>query len=164
MVIKRVPATHPDALRLVDDVQAEYVARYGGPDETPLEVACFEPPDGSFFVGYLDGTPVATGAWRVRPVPDGVAGSRAAEVKRMYVAPTARRRGLARRMLAHLEQTAAAGGAEVMVLETGLRQPEAISLYTSAGYTQVPDFGYYRGSPLVRCFARVLDSGRRAGG
>jgi predicted N-acetyltransferase YhbS len=99
---------------------------------------------------------VVTGAWRRRTDVE-VAGTReTAEVKRMYVAPRARRSGLARAMLAHLEDTARAAGAEVMVLETGIRQPEAIRLYESAGYTPVPGFGFYKDAPLSRCLARSL--------
>ena len=100
--------------------------------------------------------PVATGAWRRRTdvVVDG--SSATAEVKRMYVAAAGRRRGLARAMLAHLEDTARLAGAEVMVLETGIRQPEAIALYESSGYVPVPGFGFYRDSPISRCFARSL--------
>jgi GNAT superfamily N-acetyltransferase len=157
--IDRVAITHPDAAPLVEAVQQEYVARYGGRDETPLEPAYFDPPQGAFFVGYLDDRPVATGAWRRRH--DVIVGGshETAEVKRMYVAPEARGRGLARAMLAHLESTAREAGAEVMVLETGLAQPEAIALYESSGYTLIPGFGFYRDAPLSRCFARRLSSG-----
>jgi GNAT superfamily N-acetyltransferase len=154
--VERVSITHPDAALLVEEVQEEYVRRYGGRDETPIDPAYFEKPMGAFFVGYLDGVPVATGAWRRRTDVVVAGTTRTAEVKRMYVAPDARRTGLARAMLAHLEQTARAGGAEVMVLETGLRQPEAITLYESAGYLPVPGFGFYRDSPVSRCFARPL--------
>ncbi len=52
--IEQVPITHPDALRLIDEVQAEYRVRYGGPDRTPLEPAYFEPPAGAFYVGFRD--------------------------------------------------------------------------------------------------------------
>ena len=151
-----LPITHPDAAGLVDAVQQEYVARYGSRDETPLEPAYFEPPDGAFFVGYLDGRPVASGAWRRRRdvTVDGTDAT--AEIKRMYVAPEARRRGLARVMLVHLEDTARASGAEAIVLETGLAQPEAIALYESSGYTPIPGFGFYRDALLNRCFARRL--------
>lgn len=154
--VVRVPITHPDAALLVEEVQQEYVVRYGGRDETPLEPGYFDPPNGAFFVGYLDDRPVATGAWRRRRdvVVDGFDDS--AEIKRMYVVPDARGRGLARAMLAHLEQTARAAGADVMVLETGLAQPEAIALYESSGYVLVPEFGHYKDSPLARCFARRL--------
>jgi GNAT superfamily N-acetyltransferase len=157
-VIVRVPWLHPDAQRLVAEVQQEYVARYGGPDETPLDPAYFEPPAGHFFVATVAGDPAATGALRFRDDVE-VWGTRAvAEVKRMYVVPWARGRGLARLMLARLEQTAREGGAEVVVLETGIRQPEALALYASAGYEPIPKFGFYRDSDLSRCLARRLPS------
>jgi ribosomal protein S18 acetylase RimI-like enzyme len=153
--IRRVRYGHPDAMRLIDEVQAEYVVRYGSTDDTPLDRLMFEPPAGSFFVGYLDGRPVATGAWRrSQVVAFGTAAT--AEIKRMYVVPRARARGLAHRMLAHLERSAREAGAEAVVLETGMRQPEAIALYESSGYTPVPAFGYYRDEPLSRCFGKRL--------
>ena len=156
--IERVAITHPDAVLLVEAVQEEYVARYGGRDESPINPAHFEDPHGQFFVGYLAGVPVATGAWR-RSAVEALGASVTAEIKRMYVVPAAQRRGHARRMLAHLESTAAAAGIEGLVLETGLKQPEAIELYTSAGYEPVPAFGYYAGAPLSRTFGRRLRSG-----
>jgi GNAT superfamily N-acetyltransferase len=152
--------TDPDAARLVEEVQAEYVVRYGSRDETPLEPGYFDPPAGAFFVGYLDGVPVATGAWRRRGDVDALGSSLTAEIKRMYVAPGARGRGLARIMLAHLERTARDVGAEVMILETGLAQPEAIALYESSGYLPIAGFGYYKDAPLSRCMARSLAWGR----
>lgn len=158
--IEQVGYGHPDVLRLVEEVQAVYVERYGGPDETPLDPLMFEPPAGSFFVGHLHGEAVATGAWRrttAATVPGLGADDPVAEVKRMYVAPSAQRRGLARRMLAHLEDTAAASGIRALVLETGIAQPEAIALYESSGYVPIAGFGHYRDSPLSRCFAKVLD-------
>lgn len=146
--------TDPDAARLVEEVQLEYVARYGSRDETPLEPGYFEPPAGAFFVGYLDGVPVATGAWRRRTDVDALGSTATAEIKRMYVATAGRGLGLARAMLAHLESTAAAAGTEVMILETGLAQPEAIALYESSGYTPIAGFGFYKDAKLARCFAR----------
>ncbi len=158
----RVGYGHPDATRLVEEVQQEYVARYGGPDVSPLDPLMFEPPTGSFFVGYRDtpdgsgGDAVATGAWRRVDLP--VLGvTRTAEVKRMYVAPRAQRAGHARTILAALEADAAAYGAQALVLETGVRQPEAIALYRSAGYVAVPDFGHYAGDALSRCYGKLLD-------
>ena len=153
--IQRVPITHPDALLLVEAVQEEYVARYGGRDDSPIDPADFEDPLGQFFVGYLDGVPVATGAWR-RSSVRALGAEVTAEVKRMYVVPAAQRRGIARRMLRHLEATAAEVGYEALVLETGMKQPEAITLYLSAGYEPIPGFGYYCGSDLSRCFGRLL--------
>ena len=74
----------------------------------------------------------------------------------MYVVPRLRGAGLARRMLAHLEASAAEAGFEALVLETGTRQPEAIGLYESSGYVPVPGFGYYRDEPLSRCYGKPL--------
>ncbi len=153
--IERVAITHPDAMLLVEAVQEEYVARYGGRDESPIDPTDFEDPNGQFFVGYLDDVPVATGAWR-RSTVEALGTSRTAEIKRMYVVPAAQRRGHARRMLAHLEATAAATGIQALVLETGIVQPEAIALYLSSGYEPVPGFGYYRGSELSRTFGRRI--------
>jgi GNAT superfamily N-acetyltransferase len=153
--IRRVGYGQPDAMRLIAEVQAEYVQRYGGQDDTPLEHAMFEPPAGSFFVGYVAGEAVATGAWR-RSTVAAFGTTATAEIKRMYVVPRLRGAGAARRMLAHLEASAAATGVQALVLETGLRQPEAIALYESSGYTPVPGFGYYRDAPLSRCFGKLL--------
>ena len=156
MRIERVPITHPDALLLVEEVQQEYVVRYGGRDETPLRPTEFDDPEGAFFVGYVDDRPVASGAWRRRTDVVVFGTDNTAEVKRMYVSRDHRGLGLARAMLAHLERTAAGAGAEVMVLETGTAQPEAIALYVSSGYVSIPSFGHYKDSPENRCFARSL--------
>lgn len=153
--LRLVAYDHPDATSLIEEVQAEYVARYGSRDETPIDPQSFAPPDGRFYVAYLDGVPVATGAWRRSDVR--AFGTRqTAEIKRMYVAPAARGRRVARRMLAHLEADAAAHGAEAIVLECGQRQPEAIELYESSGYTSIPSFGYYQFARLSRCYGRRL--------
>lgn len=169
--VERVPIAHPAAQRLVAEVQQEYVVRYGGPDETPLDPVAFDPPEGAFFVGYLGEEPVATGAWRLRPdlgsdLPPnlGPEAGPAAEIKRMYVVAAHRRRGLAAAMLRHLESTAGAAGARRMVLETGSAQPEAIALYLACGYTRIEPFGHYAHSPMVRCYARDLDAAARVGG
>ena len=156
--IECVPITHPAAQVLIEEVQAEYVVRYGGPDDTPLEPGMFDPPDGAFFVGRLGDVPVAMGGWRLRPDVRRLGGTLSAEVKRMYVAPSGRRMGLARTVLTHLERTAADAGADVMVLETGTAQPEAIELYASSGYELVEKFGHYAWSPQSRCFGKRLVS------
>jgi GNAT superfamily N-acetyltransferase len=155
-VIVRVSLTHEHAQRLVAEVQAEYVVRYGGEDATPIDATEFDPPAGAFFVAYRDSEPVATGAWRLREDVEVFGTRRTAEVKRMYVAPAARGRGLARRLLARLEETAAAAGAEAMILETGTAQPEAMTLYKSSGYARIESFGHYKWSPDNRCYGKSL--------
>ena len=154
--IEQVAVDHADALALIEAVQQEYVVRYGGRDRTPMDPAEFTPPAGAFYVGYRDDVPVMTGAWRFRDDVTRLGSTRPAEVKRMYVVPEARRAGLARLMLAHLEATARTAGAEVMIMETGTAQPEAMALYQAAGYEPVEPFGHYRDEPLNRCYGRRL--------
>lgn len=156
MEIRRLAFTHPDVVTLVAEVQAEYTRRYGGPDETPLDPTMFDSPSGSFFVGYLDGLPVAMGGWRFRSDVSAFGESAVTEIKRMYVAPRARGAGLARRVLSHLETTARDAGAAVMVLETGIEQPEAIALYLSSGYETVEGFGHYKWSSKSRYYGKRL--------
>jgi len=151
--LRPVGYLHADAAALVARVQLEYVERYGSPDESPVDPAVFDPPEGLFLVGYDGAEPVATGAWRRSPVRV-LGGTSAVEVKRMFVVPECRGRGLARAVLAALEARAAGAGHDLVVLETGLRQPEAIALYRSAGYEEIPGFGYYRDAPLSRCFGK----------
>jgi GNAT superfamily N-acetyltransferase len=134
---------------LVEEVQREYVARYGGPDETPVDPAEFDPPTGIFLIAAADGEPVACGGFRT--LEPGVG-----EIKRMYVTPRARGRGLARGILAELEDRARAAGCGVLKLETGANQPEAMALYASAGYEPCEPYGHYRCSPLSRPFAKML--------
>jgi GNAT superfamily N-acetyltransferase len=154
--VEPVPYDDPRVQRLVASVQAEYVERYGGPDDSPVDPAQFAPPYGRFFVAVAGGEPVAMGGWRLRPDLVDLGGSRAAEVKRMYVAPTARRTGLARLVLRRLEDSAREDGCDLLVLETGLKQPEAIELYESSGYVPVTPFGHYKDSPLSRYYGRRL--------
>lgn len=154
--IDRVAAGHPDARLLITEVQAEYARRYGTPDEAPVDIAEFTAPEGAFFVAYVGAEPAASGAWRRVVVPAGIVARSAVEVKRMYVRPQFQRRGLARQTLAYLEDDIRAAGHDLAVLGTGIRQPEAIALYESCGYTPIPGFGYYAGSEENRSFAKSL--------
>src|SRR5690348_11026613 len=127
----------------LDDLAIRY--DHPGGDDTPVDPEEFVPPAGTFLVAWLDGRPVGCGGWRSRPGSDELA-----EVKRMYVAPEARGRGVAMALLRALEDTAREAGRKRMVLETGHRQPEAIALYHKAGYERIEDFGYYKGYDGVR--------------
>jgi GNAT superfamily N-acetyltransferase len=147
LVIEPARLDDPAALELIELVQGEYVIRYGGRDEAPIDVAEFLPPKGLFLVATVDGAPAACGGWR--NLGDG-----RAEIKRMFTAAGFRNRGLARAVLAELERTAAAAGIEEIVLETGTVQPEAIALYESSGYRPVEGFGYYAGRPRSRSFGK----------
>ncbi len=143
------PLDGPGGSLLVPAVQQEYVVRYGGPDEAAIDPAEFLPPGGMFLVAYDGNEPVACGG--LRTIAPGIA-----ELKRMYVVPHWRGRGLARRILAELEASAAAAGASEVRMETGLAQPEAIALYTSSGYERIPGYGHYADSENNVCFAKPL--------
>jgi GNAT superfamily N-acetyltransferase len=157
MDIRVVGYAHPDAQQLIAEVQQEYVERYGDGDATPVDPGQFDPPHGLFAVLYdEDGTPVATGAWRARDGGEPGLADGDAELKRMYTVPSARGRGLARAMLRFLETEAFRAGRRRVVLETGLKQPEALALYASEGYEPTEKFGVYRDHELSVCLAKAL--------
>jgi GNAT superfamily N-acetyltransferase len=161
MNIQHASFAHPDATRLNDRVQREYAERYGDGDGdlTPLTPRMFEPPHGLYLIAYdTDGTPVATGGWRTKDAADDDPGYEDgdAEIKRMYVVPEARGRGLSRVVLAALEDDARAAGRSRMVLETGTAQPEAVALYESSGYALCTKFGLYRETAESLCYAKSL--------
>jgi GNAT superfamily N-acetyltransferase len=147
--LREEPYDGPSAQLLIDAVQQEYVVRYGGPDTTPVDPQEFAPPRGRFVVGYLGVEPVAMGGLRAL---DG----ETVEIKRMFVDPAVRGRGFARVVLARLEELAAETGARRIVLETGLKQPEAMALYASAGYERIDGFGHYRDEPLSASYGKSL--------
>lgn len=159
----------PDVTRMVEEVQAEYVELYGGPDAAEVDPAEFAPPNGLFLVAFDDpgldapgldepglddprlgaAVPVAMGGWRRLT-------DTAAEIKRMYVARPARRRGLGRLVLAELERTAAEAGIARLVLNTGPEQPAAIAMYVQAGYEPSAGFGHYACHPDALFYAKDL--------
>jgi DNA-binding MarR family transcriptional regulator len=120
---------------------AEYVAELNarstrhfdpsvGATALPHEV---RPPAGQFFVAYLHGEPIGCGAVKHHT-------GEPAEIKRMWIAPQARALGLGRRLLETLEACAVAGGADVAHIETSAVLTEALALYRSSGWVEVPPF------------------------
>lgn len=148
--LRPLPYDHPVAQYLVEQVQQEYVVRYGGRDAAVVDPAEFSPPAGLFLVAEVDGVPAGCGAWRVLP-------SGEVEIKRVYVEPAFRRRGLARRLMAALEDSAARAGHRTVVLNTGEQQPEAVALYTQLGYRAVPGYGVYACAPDAVFLGRELE-------
>ena len=94
------------------------------------------------FLGALEGD-LLLGCGGVKLMDDEVEGIRYGEIKRMFVAPHARGKGVARRLMAALEVAALAGDAQVMRLETGIYQPDAIRLYERYGFESRGPFGQY---------------------
>ena len=142
----------PDVRRLTAAQQVELRARYDGAGEpgTPPSAA-----DVSVVLVVRDDAGTALGCGALRHLGDDVA-----ELKRMYVIPEARGRGLSKALLAGLEDAARARGWTTLRLETGPRQPEAVALYERAGYRTVPAFGAYADTPDAQdslFYERVLD-------
>ncbi|HUF84813.1 MAG TPA: GNAT family N-acetyltransferase [Acidimicrobiia bacterium] len=143
-----------DAEALVGALLDELRERYG--EEDPDHPSVHElagPAGGTFLLARVQGRPVGCGG--LRRHDDGVA-----ELKRMYVVPEERRRGVAQVLLAALEAQAGRLGYHAIVLETGVRQPEALSLYEGHGYDRIANFGPYVDAPLSVCLRKEL---RQAG-
>jgi GNAT superfamily N-acetyltransferase len=141
----------PDVQRLAAEQQAEIRGCYDGADEpgTPPSAA-----DISVVLVARDDAGAAVGCGALRSLGDAVA-----ELKRMYVVPAARGRGVARTVLAGLEEAALDRGWTTLRLETGPRQPEAVGLYLSAGYRPIAALAGYAGAPDAEdslLFERVL--------
>jgi GNAT superfamily N-acetyltransferase len=134
--IRRAPADEPPGSELLAAMIAELEPFYGPIDRPGMPSAGpqdFVPPGGAFLVIWRDGEAIACGG--IKRLPDG-----ACEIKRMYVAPAVRGKGVARRLLGALEDTARDLGYEVARLDTGPHQPHAQALYESAGYRPIGNF------------------------
>ncbi|MFC4695762.1 MULTISPECIES: GNAT family N-acetyltransferase [Geodermatophilus] len=156
--LRAVPYDDPLARDLVGRVQQEYVERYGGPDGAVVDPAEFVPPAGLFLVAEVDGEPAGCGAWRRHTGGDDPT---VAEVKRVYVVPRFRRRGLAQVLVTALEGSARESGHRSVVLNSGDRQPEALALYSAMGYTPVPGYGIYAGEAGAVFLGRRIDEEER---
>jgi len=136
VTFERANAAQPPASELLEAMVSELEPLYGridvpqAPSATPAD---FAPPGGSFLIGYEDGEPVCVGG--IKRLPDG-----ACEIKRMYVVPQARGRGVAGELLEALEDEARSLGYELARLDTGPQQPHAERMYRAAGYAEIGNF------------------------
>jgi len=149
LVVAERRYTDPVVRALEADLQREYIDRYGGEDAAPTDPSDFEAPNGVFMVGFLGDEPVATGGYR--RLETGIA-----EIKRMYVSTDHRGSGYARELLKTLESHARGSGFRRVVLEAGIEQPEALSLYGSSGYTPTEPFGFYADQETSRFYGKDL--------
>ena len=136
--LRQVDPESPDAQRCLRAYVAELNRRAPERGFDPRTGATAEPhevrpPNGAFVVLYLRGEPIGCGAVKHHPAD-------VTDIKRMWVAESARGLGLGRRLLEHLERIAREHGSSEAHLETGDVLPEAIALYRSAGYVEVPPF------------------------
>jgi GNAT superfamily N-acetyltransferase len=149
MELRTVP--YEEARPLVEALSAEIIARYGGGSPSLSDPQEFVPPYGVFMVASDGDADLACGG--VRRLRDGTG-----ELKRMYVVPHARRRGISRLLLQALVEQARSMGYAELWLETGTAQPEAMALYESEGFERITSYGQYEDDPESRCYRLVIDT------
>lgn len=142
LTFRDMDPTQPPASDLLDAMVVELSALYGDvtgshmPSATPADFAL---PRGTLLVGFEGDAPVCVGG--IKPLEPAIA-----EIKRMYVVPDARRRGIARALLGALEDAARERGYERVRLDTGPLQAHAAALYTASGYAEI---GNYNANPVA---------------
>jgi putative acetyltransferase len=145
------PFDSADARRLITALDAHLASRYPpeqrfGPNLRPEHLA---PGLGTFVIARSDGAAAGCGALRLLD-------ETTAELKRMYVEPELRGRGIGKAIVEHLEVAAMTMGAHRLVLETGTHQTEAIALYRHAGFSAIDCWGEYATSPTSVCFEKTI--------
>jgi GNAT superfamily N-acetyltransferase len=144
MLIERRERDDPILLEMTRAQQGELASLEG---ETHISFPLYQRIE--FVVGVIDGEVVACGA--LQDLEAGVG-----EVKRMYVKPAYRGRGLSRQILKAVEDLAMSQGLHTLRLETGRFLPAALGLYTSSGYAEIPLFGQYVGHDTSICFEKAI--------
>ncbi|GAA0950631.1 GNAT family N-acetyltransferase [Kribbella koreensis] len=144
MVIEERGVDNGELAGLLAAAFQELVARYGGEGRSTVHEGA------RYLVASVDGRGVGCGA--LQPTSDPYVG----ELKRMYVEPGFRGRGIASAVLGGLEELAAGVGYRAIRLATGERQPEAIALYEKCGYRLSEPYGKYVNDQLARCYRKTL--------
>lgn len=149
VTITEEPPRQPEILRLLEMSDAYAASLYPAESNHLVDVSTLEQPTVSFFVARCDGAVV--GCCALVEADDGTA-----EIKRMFVDPEARGLKVGKRLLQALERHGGALGLDMIRLETGIHQPEAIGLYKTAGYVERPPFGHYQPDPLSLFMEKAL--------
>ncbi|MEU5941492.1 GNAT family N-acetyltransferase [Micromonospora sp. NPDC047548] len=145
MLIESRPSTDPEIDALVVAQQRELREADGGLDGQVTVTH----DDIRYLAVVVNGRAVACGGIQSLDAATG-------ELKRMYVRPACRGRGIARQLLTALEELAFQRGHSVVCLETAVYLPAAVGLYTSCGYEPIPVYGEYVDNPYSVCFAKRL--------
>lgn len=148
VIVEERPDT-PDAMQLIAELEAHLSPLYPSESRHGYSIEKLLREGVVFFVTRHNGIPAGCGGVQFF-------GTAYAEVKRMYVRPPFRGLGLGRRMLNHLADYSQQHGVDVLRLETGIHQMEAISLYERFGFQRIPPFGTYREDPLSLFFEKRL--------
>jgi putative acetyltransferase len=153
--ITRERPDSPDAARLITELEDHLSSRYPAESRHGFSVDRLVAEGVDFFVARSDGRAVGCGG--ILFVGD--RGRPYGEIKRMYVRPDARGQGYGRRVLERLESHARDRGIDLLRLETGIDQREAIALYEGFGFVRCAPFGPYRDDPLSPCYEKPLEQG-----
>jgi putative acetyltransferase len=148
-IITRERPDTPDAIRLITELEAHLEPLYPSESRHGFSVDKLLAEGVAFFLLRANGMPAGCGGiqWVDREY---------GEIKRMYVRPQFRGSGFAKLMLNHLAEYARARNINLLRLETGIHQREAISLYERMGFYRIPPFGPYADDPLSRCYEKRL--------
>lgn len=140
----------PDAISLIEELEATLAPQYPVASRHGLSVERLIAESVAFFVIRVDRAPAGCGGIKLVALEYG-------ELKRMYVRPPYRGRGLGKRLIDALAAHACVQRVPLLRLETGIHQTEAIGLYERVGFHRIPPFGPYRADPLSLCFEKQLD-------
>lgn len=144
MLIEERHSGDTELAALLDAALRELILKYGAYGRSQMK-------DGArYLVASVADQAVGCGALQPTDDPE------VAELKRMYVVPYVRGKGVASAVLAALEAWAPELGYRSIRLATGVRQPEAIALYEKRGYGEITPYGKYADEPLTRCYGKVL--------
>ena len=140
----------PEIIALIADLDAYQLTLYPPESVYALDLAALSQPNVKFAV-VRDSAGTAAGCGAV------VLTAEYGEIKRMYVQPSCRGQGAAKRLMDKLEEAARGAGVTRMVLETGPAQPEALGLYERHGFTVCGPYGDYGDDPLSVFMQKRLD-------
>ncbi|QEC79218.1 GNAT family N-acetyltransferase [Mucilaginibacter ginsenosidivorax] len=146
--LARTTSTDPDFRILVNQLDADLRDRNGAMMDIYDQHNVIEKID-TVVIAYVDNQPAGCGCFKWYD-------DEAVEVKRMFVRPDARGKGISKMVLTELETWAHSLGYKYTVLETGEKQVEALSLYPKSGYAPIPKYGPYVDLPDSICFRKAL--------
>jgi len=148
LITREHPGTG-DATALILELESHLAGHYSAESRHGYSVEKLIAQDVAFFLMRDGDTPAGCGGIQLFGVEYG-------ELKRMYVRPEFRGRGFGKLLLDHLADYARSNGIDLLRLETGIHQTEAIAMYERAGFHRIPPFGPYREDPVSLCYEKRL--------
>lgn len=148
ITFKRVTSDHQDFIKLICMLDQDLYSRYNKGQDAYDQYNKIEFIN-TVIVAYLENVPVACGCFKKYD-------DNTIEIKRMFVKPEMRGKGIAKRILQELESWGIQMGFSKSILETGIGQPEAINLYEKSGYKKIPNYDQYANMPDSVCMGKNI--------